>query len=183
MGLRRCAYRVIGRVAGLPILKQRFAENKGYIWAERDNDLSVFVQHQTDQYTLIHSATQAALWINENQKFPSGFPESLFLLLLQHFGCILSDKVQTEDGQKFWKRQLINFVLDRAHYIYYVDWLDHTLLPITQHRVLLDYLEKAWGWGPEFAKRRFLISTKAIYRGGGGEGGRRPEEEEFTHAE
>jgi len=102
------------------------------------------------------SVTQTSIWRNYTDLGTKGFATKLFEYLLQHFGTIISDDIQTHDGKRFWEEKLAEAEVRGApvglvnEKVQGISWKPSGV-PI------LDWLEEVDAWGWEKTHLRFII--------------------------
>jgi hypothetical protein len=109
---------------------------------------------------------QVVVWRDRKYKETVDFAENIFFkILLKINGTIITDSLQTEDGQGFWDNRVIN-AYDHGLHIYYINFLapDKEIIELpTAHdfRKIVDDKD-IWGSRNKHQAKRIVISTEKL---------------------
>jgi hypothetical protein len=108
----------------------------------------------------ISPVVQVAVWRNFMDLEVVGITKKIFFdLLLNKFDSILCDQEHTLSGRRFWLGVLAQSAKLRKHIAYInnttITWWD----PKEDIQLWLEKYKNAWGIGPEFRSKRFLITN------------------------
>ena len=115
------------------------------------------IHHQT--------CTQVIVWANpRNEALLIGFPRKIFNHLLQKYVIMVTDKLQTPDGKRFWERRILQALADNKQ----VYFCDKTSVQTHLQRILNedDFFEifepKGWGNEKAYQNKWFVISQTVL---------------------
>jgi hypothetical protein len=110
-------------------------------------------------------AQQIAVWRDNADPFSSGIAKHLFFnYLLTNYKTVITDSMQTPDGQRFWDNRVVE-ALQQKLYVYYVNLLP--VREITQIRDFLEYRQlklnkQIWGDEQKHQARRIIVTTTPL---------------------
>lgn len=150
---------------------QKTGRDRGYYFVVNpEESLLVYVmQYKKLQKNLtgIPSAVQTAVWRAIGQPLAQGIVTHVyFKQLLPMYGAIMSDKLQTEDGQRLWKDLTGQALRKRNLFVYLVDFNMQHFLHIEspfEYRIWEDDIGGYWSWNSmKHQGIRFLIANKQV---------------------
>lgn len=112
------------------------------------------------------AAQQVAVWRDPFEKISRGVTERIFFdYLLQNYHTVITDSMQTPDGERFWEYR-IGDAFDRTGvYVYYVSFIaPKEIIEIKNDQQLRDIANNKQIWGEAHANqaRRIIITTKQL---------------------
>lgn len=124
--------------------------------------LAYYVNYEVNNLPgLGRCATQVILWRRSGAGMPGVTRKVFFDILMTSFDAVVSDAVQTGDGQRFW----IDRMAEAIHAGWTVGMVDHrdTLHAYPGGVSLQQWLTDMDGWGPgeDSAENLFFIAKKA----------------------
>lgn len=113
-------------------------------------------------------ATQQLVWRSTDYSHSavlSGLPVSVFFnFILKRYDVILSDNVQTGEGQYFWQRNMSE-ALARGLYVYHYQLMSATLTHIKDQEHMKSLTDKLWGETDDYKESLAIISCKELPKG------------------
>lgn len=124
--------------------------------------ITYFMEYTTTQRGVFgKSATQIKVWATIAPGMVGIAADIFFNVMLAEFDSMISDRIQTDDGRRFWLRRMAEAIQKGMH----VGLLDHGMpMPYDAQIGFQPWLAKVDGWGqnPEHHERLFYISKKVI---------------------
>jgi hypothetical protein len=143
----------------LPIMSTGADEDNGYYWIAKDDAIVWLVKFRRMHYTWLPkpALTQVMLWRDNNVVLKAGFTSRMFFgFILKRHGAILSDKEQTEAGERFWKLRLEE-AFEKKLKIAFVNFNDQSVTEVTSAAHLQSFYAKAWGPNKVHLSYRWMI--------------------------
>lgn len=111
------------------------------------------------------TAQQITVWRDTQHYITEGLAKHVFFnYLLHNYKAIITDAQQTDDGQKFWDKRILE-ALKNEKFVYYVNLMpDRELVKITndaEYRKLVRNKE-IWGDKQKHQSRRIVISDTEL---------------------
>lgn len=131
----------------LPIWNSGSSNDKGYYWIEHQGRIVWLVKYEVIKRNWLpnHTTTQVALWRGGTVIFSSQASSKLFFnIVFKRTGCILSDRVQTEDGKRFWTSRIRDSLQKKLH-VALVDFSKKLITEVSSLRDVENLSDSAWG--------------------------------------
>jgi hypothetical protein len=131
--------------------------------------IAYFMEYKRITKSVIGSSvTQTKVWRARGMGVPSGFVQGMMLgPLLDEFGAVMSDRLQTEDGKDLWV-DFMGLALREKLHVALVDLPHRQVRPLRSSSDLREWSADTKGAGPwawhsrKHQGLRFLISKKPI---------------------
>ena len=141
-------------------------KNEFFAIDEREEEPSViyYMKFQIKFYELLkhQAASQVEVWRNRRIGATDNLAKYIFFNeLLYKRKIVITDSMQTPDGQGFWDNRVNDTLKRNDVYLYYVNFIDGKIIKIHND---LEYnkitkQEEIWCEGPDCEKKRIVIST------------------------
>jgi hypothetical protein len=135
--------------------------------SDKEPKIIYLMQYEVNFHKFIgrQCAQQVIVWKNFRAPHTEDIAKNIFFNhLLQSYQTVITDSMQTPDGQHFWDNRVANS-LQKGFYVYYVSLIPHR--EIVRIANLKQYDELAnnkdvWGNEGKHRARRVLITTKQL---------------------
>jgi len=143
----------------MEVIQSGSDNDQGFYWIEHADQLIWLVKFETIRKTWLpcKATTQVALWRTGHIAFIEGATKTLFFnVVLPRTGCVLSDRLQTEDGRRFWTARLRD-ALNLDFNIALANFDRHEVASVTTFRQVFELSAAAWGDAKTHQNKRWLI--------------------------
>lgn len=143
----------------VPIWQSGGLNDKGYFWIEFQDHLVWLVKFELLRRTWLpkQSTTQVALWRGGSVLLPRATSSKLFFtIVFKRTGCMLSDRLQTEEGKRFWLDRMGDAIEDGLH-VGLADFDNQTVTEVSTVDEINDLANISWGLEPKFRNKRWMI--------------------------
>ncbi len=131
----------------VPIWNSGGPNDKGYFWIEFQNLIVWLVK-----FEVIHRAwlpkkytTQVALWRGGTVILPSHTSSKLFFsIVFKRTGCMMSDRIQTVDGKRYWTARLGD-AIGKGLKVALVDFSKKSIQELNSIQEIHELEDLAWG--------------------------------------
>lgn len=143
----------------LPVFESGGNEDNGYYWVANEGRLVWLVKFKRikNSWLPMHAVTQVMLWRDDDEILAANFTSKMFFdFVLAKHAAVISDKEQTEAGERFWKRRLVE-AMQKQLAVAFVDFNRQTVDQIESLDELRDVFKVAWGPDKKHIGFRWMI--------------------------
>jgi hypothetical protein len=128
-----------------------------------DSKLVYVMEYKLENVRFIQMtcASQLKVWRDATELASEGVTKLVFGHLLSKYGAIITDSMQTADGQRFWDNRIAHAL--EHNFVYYVNLDTKELIKLDKKEYKQMKLDKKiWGANKKYRDRRVVISDKEI---------------------
>ncbi|MGL5303488.1 MAG: hypothetical protein ACRC9M_07780 [Aeromonas sp.] len=153
----------------LLLIKNRQGQDRFEIALVQDSSQSVVYYNKVIIVPYVdlrcRPATQQLVWrspVYKHRDILSNLAGAIFFnFILSRYDVIMSDNVQTGEGQYFWQRQMSE-ALARALCVYHYELISGKLTHIKSDDELAALIDKLWGVTDSYKESLAIISSKSL---------------------
>ena len=152
----------IGQYNGCHVVDINF-NGEAYVTLMDGSEVLYFVEHVPVKKELLSFGRQVLVWRNQGAPEAAGFAQHVFFdMLLPRYKALISDVMQTRNGQSFWQYAL-QHALRKGHHCYFLDnRVGQVLHPLLSVQDVVKFKYDIWGKTKDHQNTFAVISTKDL---------------------